>query len=139
MIIKLLLEDNPTITSQEKGINRYTGQVYTKKEVLELRETYRRGIIRYMKINRLTVPELKGALRFEAVFGFKISKRNLWGKPKTTKPDLDNAVKLLADVTAEVLGFQDQQISHLVVKKYWSDVPYITIKVGGLNNDEEGI
>lgn len=114
MKLRIYLSGNPTITSQEKGINRYTGAVYTKKEVLDLKEEYARLIRLQLMNNKLKVPEFSGAVRL-----------------KTTKPDNDNAVKALQDTLSDMHFFSkgDQQVADLQVIKLWSDRPFVDIEV----------
>lgn len=53
--------------------------------------------------------------------------------PKPTKPDNDNSVKLFQDVVAKKYGFQDHQISILLVGKYWGDCPGVALRFGELD------
>ena len=54
------------------------------------------------------------------------------GSYKTTRPDLDNMMKLLQDCMTD-LGFwdDDRLIAGLHVEKFWSEVPGIYIKIEG--------
>lgn len=129
--LRIYLSGNPTITSQEKGINRYTGAVYTKREVLDLKEEYARLIRLQLMNNKLKVPEFSGAVRLKVIFGFSSVERKLWGRLKTTKPDNDNAVKALQDTLSDMHFFSkgDQQVADLQVIKLWSDRPFVDIEV----------
>lgn len=131
MKIRIYLIENPTITSQEKGINRYTGAVYTKKEVLDLKAEYTRLIRLQLMNNKLKAPEFTGAVKLKVIFGFSSVERKLWGRLKVTKPDNDNAVKALQDVLADMHFFTkgDQQVADLQVIKIWSDRPFVDIEV----------
>lgn len=135
--INFVLSENPTITSQEKGYNRYSGQFYTKDEVKQLKYEYAINIRRYMSVNKIETPRFKGAVRLTVVFGFSSSNRKNWGLLKTTKPDLDNAVKGLQDVLADLGFFEvgDQQVAELVVRKEWSDKPKVFIYLEELPYD----
>ena len=135
--INFKLSENPTITSQEKGYNRYSGQFYTKDEVKQLKYEYAINIRRYMSVNKIETPRFKGAVRLTVIFGFSSSNRKNWGLLKTTKPDLDNAVKGLQDVLADLGFFEvgDQQVAELVVRKEWSDKPKVFIYLEELPYD----
>ena len=135
--INFVLSENPTITSQEKGYNRYSGQFYTKDEVKQLKYEYAINIRRYMSVNKIETPRFNGAVRLTVIFGFSSSNRKNWGLLKTTKPDLDNAVKGLQDVLADLGFFEvgDQQVAELVVRKEWSDKPKVFIYLEELHYD----
>ena len=76
--INFELSENPTITSQEKGYNRYSGQFYTKDEVKQLKYEYAINIRRYMSVNKIETPRFKGAVRLTVIFGFSSSNRKNW-------------------------------------------------------------
>lgn len=135
--INFELSENPTITSQEKGYNRYSGQFYTKDEVKQLKYEYAINIRRYMSVNKIETPRFKGAVRLTVSFTFASSNKKNWGLLKTTKPDLDNAVKGLQDVLADLGFFEvgDQQVAELVVRKVWSDKPRVFIHMEELPYD----
>lgn len=135
--INFELSENPTITSQEKGYNRYNGQFYTKDEVKQLKYEYAINIRRYMSVNKKETPRFKGAVRLTVSFTFASSNKKNWGLLKTTKPDLDNAVKGLQDVLADLGFFEigDQQVAELVVRKEWSDKPKVFIYLEELPYD----
>ena len=66
-------------------------------------------------------------------FFYEIKAKKRWGQWKTSKPDCDNAVKLLQDVMTK-MGFwkDDSQIARLMVKKVLAERPGILIEVGRL-------
>lgn len=131
MIIKFELNDNPYATSQEKGIRVVGGKphFYEKPEVLNMRYVYEIAIRRYMRVYNLHIPHYTGAIALKVIFTFKTPERRKWGLLKTTKPDNDNAVKLLQDVLAEELGFHDAQIATLNVAKFWGEKAGVCIEI----------
>lgn len=131
MRIKFYLSENPTITSQEKGYNRYTGQFYTKEEVVRLKREYGLGIRNSMMVNKLTTPCYEGAVRLKVVFTFSSSLKKNWGLLKSSKPDADNACKALLDTIADLGFFKtgDQQVCDLQVIKLWGSHPSIEIDI----------
>lgn len=59
-------------------------------------------------------------------------KRNtIWGnRPKDTRPDCDNLVKLVADVLTKLHFWgDDSQVADLRVSKAWGDKPGLTVKI----------
>lgn len=131
LIIKFELSDNPYTTSQEKGVTVRNGYVrfYEKDEVAKMRQEYTQRIRRFIRVNNIDVPDFKDTLKLKVIFCFRIQERRKWGCLKATKPDCDNAVKLLQDVLAEELGFQDQQIAELQVAKFWAEKPTVCIEI----------
>ena len=134
IIMRLPLDENPKSTAQEKGVAFQGGRIrhYEKPEVVQMRRIYtmliQREIIRQKLAFYLPV---MGAVALDVSFYYSTKTKKNWGQPKTTKPDCDNMVKLLQDVLAD-LGFfavGDQQVTHLLVRKYWAERPEIVIKV----------
>lgn len=133
MKIWFYLDENPTSTAQEKGTTIINGRVhhYTKKNVLEMRQTYAIKILEYLSTNNIHIGSFYGAVSVSVTFGFATKDSKKWKELKTTKPDVDNCVKLVLDVLAD-LGFfavGDQQVSLLSVGKFWSEKPYIYIQI----------
>lgn len=135
MRVVIYLPDNPTVTSQEKGFNRYTGQIYTKSEVKNLKSTYAFEIRRAMSVDRIPNPRFTGAVRLNITFVFRSPVKKSWGKYKLTKPDCDNCAKGLIDVLGDDrevgLGWfenGDQQVCDLRVIKKWGDKPMVIIE-----------
>lgn len=127
------LPENPKSTAQEKGTSVINGRVhhYEKKNVRQMRERYRHEIWAFMYKNRLTAPHFDGPVYLAVTFTHSTKTKKLHGQPKTTKPDLDNEVKLLIDVLAD-LGFftvGDQQICFLLLRKLWGEKPTVEINI----------
>lgn len=127
----IYLPDNPNVTSQEKGFNKFTGQFYTKTEVTNLKNTYYHEIRKVMFVNKLTVPRYKGAVRLKTTFTFASSVKKNWGLYKLSKPDCDNMVKALQDVLGDMDFFEtgDQQVVDLQVIKLWGSKPSVEIEI----------
>ena len=71
------------------------------------------------------------------IFYFDIkSPKKLWGKYKTTRPDVENFYKECADVMTEC-GFwsDDSQIVDLRLMKYYAEQATIYIKVEELEDE----
>ena len=127
----IYLPDNPNVTSQEKGFNKFTGQFYTKTEVTNLKNTYYHEIRKAMFVNKLTVPRYTGAVRLKTTFTFASSVKKNWGLYKLSKPDCDNMVKALQDVLGDMDFFEtgDQQVVDLQVIKLWGSKPSVEIEI----------
>ena len=83
-------------------------------------------------------PLLKGAL--SVLFSIHAPIPASWSKKQkeaalkqelrpTTKPDLDNCAKLLADAMNGIVYDDDKQIVDMLVRKQYSDTPRVEIKV----------
>ena len=127
------LPENPKSTSQEKGVSVVRGKVhhYEKKNVRQMRERYRHEIWAFMYKNKLTAPHYDGPVALEVTFTHSVKTKKQWGTPKVTKPDLDNEVKLLIDVLADLEFFTvgDQQICFLLLRKLWGEKPTVEINI----------
>ena len=81
------------------------------------------------------VPKQKytGAVRLITKWLFPITGKHQNGEYKTTKPDLDNLMKLFLDCCTTV-GFwsDDNLVASLVVEKFYSDIPGIYVKIESL-------
>lgn len=133
MRIYFELPKNPKGTAQEKGTAIVKGKIhhYEKKNVREMRERYHHEIWAYMYKNKILAPHYDGAVSLKVTFTHSTKTKSAWGTPKITKPDLDNEVKLLIDVLAD-LGFftvGDQQITFLLLRKLWGKKPSVEIEI----------
>jgi Holliday junction resolvase RusA-like endonuclease len=55
----------------------------------------------------------------------KKKKAVMWGKPHTSKPDIDNLVKAILDALNGVAFNDDSQIWEIQSSKIWTDEPYV--------------
>lgn len=130
----------PTVTAQEKGETiKYTFKNgrsvpyishYEKPAVQDARDWWKANILETMRTMPTPRP-YEGPVKLSIDFCFMAKKKKDFGKPKETKPDLDNTVKLVQDVLAD-LGFfsvGDQQIADLHVRKFWDEIPHILIDI----------
>lgn len=115
----------PTMTAQQKGINFDARKVYTKKELLAIKQKY----LAHLAPHRPEQP-IKGPIALNVHFGFPAGKEHSAGEWKITKPDTDNAVKLLKDCMTQ-LGFwqDDAQVAMEVLQKYYLNEPGIFVEV----------
>lgn len=123
----------PTATSQEKGINYKTHIVYTKREIQEVKQKYLARLAPHRPAEPLT-----GPICLMVQFGYPANKKHEAGTWKITKPDTDNAVKLLKDCMTR-LGFwlDDAQVAYEVVQKKYLFVPGIFVQVSNLQEVQD--
>ena len=110
--------DPPTRTAQQKGLRVVRGhaQFYEKREVSEAKALIKDLLLEY-------VPDepYKGALMISVVWAFSTTvRKKIAGEYRTTRPDIDNLFKGLADCMTD-LGFwdDDSQIVELCLRKMW--------------------
>lgn len=118
-------ETMPKTTAQQKGVYVRNGKpyFYTKDKV----ESARREFLRELKPHRPKAPA-DYPVKLFVIFYFDVKNKSLWGKPKTTKPDLDNYLKLLKDCMTEA-GYwvDDALVVDERTKKYYADKPVIAV------------
>lgn len=110
--------DPPTRTAQQKGVRIVGGhaQFYEKKEVSEAKAVLKDALLEF-------VPDdpIKGAVSISVTWAFSTTvRKKLEQEFRTTRPDLDNLFKGLADCLTD-LGFwdDDSQIVNLSLRKLW--------------------
>jgi Holliday junction resolvase RusA-like endonuclease len=121
----------PTKTFQAKKLRTVKGRavLYTPPELVEIRQKYISALIPHSPAE-----PAEGPISLCLMFCFKDKKHNT-GTPKTTKPDLDNLEKGLADCMT-VCGFwqDDSQISLLSLSKSYEEHEGVFIKVEELKS-----
>ena len=134
----------PSGTAQQKGERiRYKFDPKTRKKVPYI-DHYRipevqalRNQMKYMmKKYRPEQPSDK-PIRLTVIFYFDIKRpKKIWGTYKTTRPDVENFYKEIADVMTE-LGFwkDDSLIVDLRLVKYYAEQATIYIKVEELEDE----
>lgn len=139
MRIYFELPTNPTITSQEKGIRNVNGKtfVYTKNEVIALKNLYWSKIKQEMIKNDIEPPKFKKACVLNLTFGFSTQDKKKWNHFKVTKPDYDNLAKTITDVLGDMGFFEvgDQQVAVGQVVKIWADRPFVRIDIREVEHD----
>lgn len=115
----------PTATAQQKGVNRITGAYYKPQKLKDAEAHY----MAWAAQNRPKEP-LEGAVVMSVVFGFPETLKHKSGDPKTSKPDTDNAVKLLKDCLTKC-GYwhDDAQVAQETVTKIYAQKPGVLIRI----------
>ena len=122
----------PTKTNQEKGINFKSRRVYTTDELKDAEAKFDAHLFSHRPDEPLT-----GAVRLLVHWMFPVTGKHKDGEWKTTKPDVDNAVKTLIDRMTR-LGFwkDDAQIVGLLIEKRYSEIPGVYIAYEAIKEAE---
>lgn len=116
----------PTITHQEKKINFKDKRIYEPRELAEARALF----MELLSQHRPAEPIGKGIpIHLTVYWYFPLINGKHIGQLKTTKPDLDNHLKLLQDCMTK-LGYwaDDNQIALLSTGKLYGEKPGIWIR-----------
>ena len=109
------MKEIPTHTSQQKGINFQKRKVYTKQELLEVKQKYMAALSGH----RPEQPMI-GPVGLMVCWNFPLTPGLKDGQWKTSKPDTENMLKLLKDCMTELdYWYDDAQVCYEVsMKKY---------------------
>lgn len=122
LLQRIIIDGNPsTVTAQQKGV-RVTGGVahhYTKPKVERAKRELMAQLLPYK-------PEkpYKGPIGVRIIWRFS---RSSWDNKaqktsfKTTRPDLDNMVKGLADVMTGMFWPDDSDVAEYCITKIWNE------------------
>lgn len=127
----------PKGTAQQKRQNKKTGAYFDSDNIAAARQFYTYIFNRARIKERIDTP-LNFPTEIEIWYFYKTKEEKKIGKPKTTPPDLDNAVKLLIDciVKAGIIS-DDRIIYHLNIRKLYSDTDEIYIKIRIHDTEDE--
>lgn len=105
----------PRATAQQKGVNFKTKHFYTKNKVQEAESEF----LWRLKPMRPSMP-FDGAIEVNVTWFYPVKDKHKYYLPKITRPDIDNATKLLLDAMTK-LGYwhDDAQVTKLNLEKYW--------------------
>lgn len=115
-----------------KGRPRFTrsGHAYTPKTTKEAEAELKELLLSKNPVC------LEGALAISVTFYLKRPK-SAKGRPHpTTRPDLDNLLKLVLDSGNGILYKDDSQICHMSVSKVYSEVERVTVTIFPLKDKE---
>ena len=118
----------PTVTSQEKGIDFNRRKVYTKTELLEVEQKFKS----LLAPHRPKEP-IRGPVQLSVVWCFPATKTHPAGSWKTSKPDTDNAIKLLKDCMTDLkFWIDDAQVACENLMKRYDEISGIYIEISEL-------
>lgn len=106
----------PAGTAQQKRVNHHTGRFFESKTVREARALYREQLEQFAPETPLTNP-----ISMTIVFCYATKDKKKVAQPKTSRPDVDNMVKLVLDVMTECGYWEDDsQVAILKIEKFWN-------------------
>ena len=117
----------PTVTHQQKQVTMRNGKpVFYEPAAVK---SARSKLLAHLGKHAPAKPHT-GPIRLVVKWCYPIAGEHTDGEWKTTKPDVDNAQKLLQDCMTE-LGFwkDDAQIASLIAEKFWARIPGIYIRI----------
>ena len=120
----LRFEAMPKGTAQQK---RYNGRTHTYFKDRKLMETEKE----FFFALRPYAPEEPSELPIELHiwFYFDVKEKKKWGKPKVSKPDVDNFAKAFIDQMGKSGFFRDDsQITDLHIEKYYAEKATIVVE-----------
>ena len=107
---------------------------YRKPEV----QAQRNRLIYMMKRYKPEKPSDR-PIKLTMLFFFNVKEKKLWGKYKTTKVDIDNFYKEIADVmTLCKFWNDDSQVVDLRLKKFYAEQATIYIRMEELDDEPAG-
>lgn len=123
----------PTVTHQEKKVRVAKGKpiFYEPPDLADARQKLTAYLAKHAPDEKLT-----GPLQLITKWCFQKGSHGN-GEYKTTKPDIDNMLKLFLDCCT-ALGYwkDDALIVSLVAEKFWADVPGIYVCIKKLSGGE---
>lgn len=131
MKITLFPTKMPT-TQQQKGVTKRNG----KTTFYNRRGTDNAELKRLLMRKAPPQPIAKDVpIVLDVMFTFKHQKKKLWGKYKSTRPDLDNLLKNLQDYLTK-LGYyaDDSQIVVLCARKFYGNKHKIEIEISEVSD-----
>ena len=117
----------PETTHQMKKVRVVKGkpQFYEPTELIAARSKLEAHLSAHIPENKYT-----DGVRLLVKWCFPINGKHQDGEYKTTKPDLDNAMKLLLDCMTKTGYWKDDNlIASMVVEKFWSKTPGIYVVI----------
>ena len=115
----------PTVTHQQKKVNVIKGKpvFYEPPDLVDARQKLTAYLAKHAPVEKFT-----GPLQLITKWCYPVSGKYQNGQYKTTKPDVDNSVKLFLDCCTAV-GFweDDSLVASLVVEKFYAYIPGIYV------------
>lgn len=122
----LNFETMPKATAQQKGYNHYTGHVYKRKRVADAEAQFISALLPYKPEQPSQKP-----IHLHLWLYFNVRDKKLWGKPKVSRPDVDNYSKAFIDQMTKCGFFiDDSQIINLHIEKFYAEKACIVVEWG---------
>lgn len=120
----LYFDTMPKSTAQQKRYNGRTGHFYKSKTLTETE----RKFFCALKSHAPETPSEK-PIELHIWFYFDIKEKSKWGKPKVSKPDVDNYSKAFIDQMVKCGFFTDDSIiTNLHIEKYYAEKASIVVE-----------
>lgn len=129
----LPLKKIPTVTAQQKQISVVKGKplFYEPPKLKAARSMFMAHLGQYVPRETFV-----GPVRLTVRWLYPKTQKAKIGQYKATKPDLDNANKLLQDCMTKLKFWNDDsQVASLIAEKFYSDVVGIYIRIEQLESD----
>jgi Holliday junction resolvase RusA-like endonuclease len=120
-MINVFIPEIPKGTAQQKGLQIVEGRphYYTKPNVKAAKDIY----ASYLRAYRPAVP-IDGAIALHVAFYYKPKTKREAGTPKKTRPDVDNLVKMIADILTDLRFWHDDaQVTEAHIYKNFAKTP----------------
>lgn len=98
---------------------------YTPKPTADFEKRIKLEAMKYFQ------EPFSGPIKMHLIFYVKAKNKKLWNEPKTTRPDLDNALKSLLDALNGVAYIDDGQVFSIEAQKIWAPIDKIQVVVEG--------
>lgn len=122
----------PKGTAQGKRYDGRRGIYFKSKTLLETESLYRTKLLPH----KPKTPSGSPIRLFIVLYFDKKSPKKLWGRYKTTRPDVDNFCKALIDQMTHVGYWEDDsQVADLHIIKRYAETAHIYIEYEELKND----
>lgn len=98
---------------------------YCKDKIYDNQKREKSNASIYLIQQHNDAPLFEGALKLTAFFYFETPKKtkSLNRKPHQSRPDLDNLVKYICDISNGIIYRDDAQIAHIVAYKLYDTIP----------------
>lgn len=117
-MINVFIPEIPKGTAQQKGLQIVGGKphYYTKPKVQAAKDIY----ASYLRNYRPAVP-INGAVALTVAYYYKPRTKKEAGQPKTTRPDVDNLFKMVADILTDLRFWHDDaQVTEVHIYKNYA-------------------
>lgn len=126
----MALKSIPQTTHQQQQVRVVNGKpiFYEPDSLKQAREIFVSHLSKHK-------PEqtFMGNVRLIVKWCFPLSGEHHNGEYKSTKPDLDNLMKLLQDCMTELKFWKDDRfVVSLITEKFWADLPGVFIQIDEL-------
>lgn len=127
----LHFETMPKGTAQQKRYNGRTHTYFKDKKLMATEQEF----FYALKPHAPKVPS-EFPIELHVWFYFDVKDRSKWGKPKTSKPDVDNFSKAFIDQMAKCGFFKDDsQITDLHLEKFYAEKAAIVVEWKEVQNE----